>query len=113
MAKYFNDHEVDGLDQKLIDMLDRMRDSAGIPIVITCGERTPEHNAELATSVSDSAHLKGLAADLHCADSKTRYKLIKAALAVEFRRIEIGTAHIHVDIDPDKPQEVMWLGISS
>lgn len=113
MAKYFKESEVAGLDQRLIDMLDRLRERANIPIKITCGRRTPEENSALKTSVSDSAHLQGLAVDISCQDSQTRYALVEAAFFVGFRRIGIETLHLHLDIDATKPQNVAFLGISS
>lgn len=123
MAKYFSDGEVAGLNERLIILLDQWRDKAGIPITITCGLRTQEKNDSLSTplgdsgsvlkgSVPDSAHLKGLAVDVRCSDSTTRFKLVKAALEVRFRRIEVATAHIHVDISETLPQDVLFLGIS-
>lgn len=109
--KYFTDDEVAGLSEELIKMLDEMREIAGMPIVITCGFRSVEHNAEVG-GVTDSAHTKGLAVDIHCPDSMTRYILISAAFKVGFKRIEAATEHIHVDIDESLPQNVMWLGVS-
>lgn len=109
--KYFNDAEVEGLNPTLCRMLDQMRDIAEIPIFITCGLRTVEENKRVG-GVPDSAHLKGLAADLRCHDSASRYKLIWAALKVGFKRIEVATGHLHVDIDNSKSQNVMFLGIS-
>lgn len=123
MARYFTDEEIKGLDSRFVVLLDQWRDRAGIPITITCGLRTQEKNDALSTplgndsdilkgSVSDSAHLKGLAVDVRCPDSSTRFKLVSAAFEVGFKRIEVATAHIHVDIDEQKPQNVIWLGIS-
>lgn len=109
--RYFTESEVEGLSPRLALMLDQMRDKAEIPIFITCGFRSPEHNAAVG-GVEDSEHTKGLAADLKCNDSVTRYKLIWAALAVGFKRIEIANRHIHVGIDETKPLNVMWLGES-
>lgn len=109
--KYFLEDEVLGLKDELILKLDQMRSVAGVPIVITSGLRTLGTNA-VTQGVHDSAHLKGLAADIHCPDSGTRFKLVAAAFQVGFKRIEAASAHIHVDIDPDLPQNVLWLGIS-
>lgn len=111
MAKYFSDKEIEGLDPRLVILMDQWRDRAGIPIVITCGYRSPEHN-EIVGGVENSAHTKGLAADVRCSDSATRFKLIEAAFFVGFKRIEAATKHVHVDIDETKPQNVLWLGIS-
>ena len=113
MATHFSEEEVEGLDPTLVSMLDWTRESLGLPIVITCGRRSPEEN-EAVGGVADSAHLKGLAVDLRCPDSHYRFLLTKALLTAGFTRIEQGTEHIHVDlmVDDRHPKEVMWLGIS-
>lgn len=113
MTNYFSENETKGLDPHLVEKLNIMREAAGIPVVITCGVRTPEENAKLNGSAPDSAHLYGLAADIRCPDSNARYHLLQGAFSAGFRRIEVGTAHIHVDIDVSKPQEVCWLGVSA
>lgn len=112
--KYFKENEVAGLKDELALKLDQMRDLVGEPITISTpngGLRSPEQNLAVGGK-SNSAHLRGYAADLPCADSSFRYKLVKAAYAVGFRRIEVCTAHVHVDCDPDLPQDVMPVGIS-
>jgi hypothetical protein len=112
MLKFFNkvdDPNMVGLSDKLMSMLDNARTIAGVPIVITSGLRTPEHNAEVG-GVADSAHLKGLAADLQCSDSSNRYAIIYGLYVAGFKRIEICKGHIHVDIDESKDQRVIFLG---
>jgi len=111
MVKWFKPGEVTGLSDILIDRLDRMREAAGIPLIITCGLRTIKAN-DLVEGKPNSAHLSGLAADLACPDSQTRFKLVLAAYQAGFRRIEVASAHIHVDIDETKPQDVMFMGVS-
>lgn len=113
MARYFSDTDIAGLQPPLVIRIDQMRAVAGIPIVLTCTVRTVDQNSALPTAVSDSAHLGGWAVDIRCPDSSTRFKLLQAAFAVGFRRIEVGTHHIHVDMDETKAQDVVWLGISS
>lgn len=105
--KYFAEHEVYKLDKKLVDMLDKAREIAGIPFVITSGFRTPEHNARVGGE-PNSAHLRGLAADLRCRNSEERFAIVNALLKVGFNRIGIGSSFIHCDIDPTLPQNVMW-----
>ena len=110
MGKYqfFSDDEVAGLDDGLCQMLSIARGRANVPFVITCGLRTAEQNAALSESVSDSAHLTGHAVDLACADSPTRYAMIKACLDAGFTRLGIYSAHIHIDNDSTKPPQVIW-----
>lgn len=109
---FFTLEEVKGLDQELVAKLDWARGRAGVPFTITCGVRTEEENNAVG-GVPDSAHLKGLAVDIRCQDSAARFKMVNAMLLAGFKRIEIGTLHVHVDVDGTKPQEVMWTGISS
>ena len=105
---FFKDSEVEGLDRELCAMLDLARGKANVPFIITCGLRTPEQNAALPESVSDSAHLTGHAVDLACADSPTRYAMIQGLLAAGFNRIGIYSAHLHCDNDATKPPNVCW-----
>lgn len=105
--KYFAEHEVYKLDKKLVDMLDKARDIAGIPFVITSGFRTPEHNKRVGGE-PNSAHLRGLAVDLRCRNSLERHTIVNALLKVGFNRIGLGSSFIHCDIDSTLPQNVMW-----
>jgi zinc D-Ala-D-Ala carboxypeptidase len=111
MAKWFNSTEIEGLSPRLVILLDQMRELAEIPIFITCGYRSPEHNAEIG-GVPNSAHVKGEAVDIRCHDSITRYKLVWAALKVGFKRIGVESVHLHLDISESLPQNVMFLGES-
>ena len=108
---FFTDKEVEGLDPVLVAKLNQARQLAGVPFVVNCGYRSPEHNAEIG-GVEDSAHTKGLAVDLACLDSSTRFNIVKGALMSGFRRVEVADKHIHLDIDSTKPQDVMWIGVS-
>lgn len=111
MARYFTPEEVAGLDPRLIDMLDRARGIAKVPFIITSGLRSVEENAG-AGGVSDSSHLRGLAVDLRCQESRARYFMISALLAAGFTRIGLYSAHLHVDIDSTLPPMVAWVGVS-
>ncbi len=113
MAKwrYFSDTEVEGLDSEFVAKLDMARHEAGIPFVITSGKRTAGEN-ERVMGVDASSHLKGIAVDLRSPDSTTRFRIVKSLLDQGITRIGVYDAHIHVDTDPDKPHEVMWIGVS-
>lgn len=114
MGKYrnFSDGEVEGLDERLVSKLDDARDVCGFPFKITSGLRQPEANANIG-GVPNSSHLKGLAADLaRPTEYEPLWKMIWALGLSGFKRIEIATRHIHVDIDDSKPSPVMWYGES-
>lgn len=91
------------ISENLVRMLDQVREIYGKPITITSGYRTPEHNAEVG-GVPDSAHVKGLAADIY---GSNMLDLLAAVKMVGFKRVGVASNFIHVDIDTSKPQ-VAW-----
>ena len=88
-------------------MLDAVRKKFGKPIKINSGYRTVARNKKIG-GVADSSHLKGLAADISCSNSVDRFKLLNLLLEVGFNRIGIAKSFIHVDIDKNKSQNVIW-----
>ena len=66
---------VDNLN-KLADYLDVIREKVGKPILISSGFRCPVLNKAVG-GVSNSQHLKGLAADLICADMESLEKVLR------------------------------------
>ena len=106
--KYFKESEIKGLQPELVSLLDKCREEAGVPFSITSGFRTSEENAALPDAVPDSAHLDGLAVDIKCLDSSSRWKIVNAAIKVGFKRIGIGNKFVHLDVDLLKPQNCIW-----
>jgi uncharacterized protein YcbK (DUF882 family) len=106
--QYFTDEEVQGLNDFLCQMLSIARGKAGVPFIITSGLRTEAQNAGLPEAVHDSAHLTGNAVDLACADSETRYAMLKGLLQAGFNRIGIYASHLHADNSPTLPPNVVW-----
>lgn len=105
--RYFKPKEIINLKHELVSMLDEARHLAQIPFKINSGYRTPDENKK-AGGEPNSAHLRGLAADIACSNSASRYKIINAALKVGFTRIGIGKTYIHLDCDKSLPQGVVW-----
>ena len=91
----------------LLDRLDAAREAAGIPFVINSGFRCPAHNRAVG-GVPDSAHARGYAVDISCVNSHSRFVMLRALLDAGFRRIELAPTWLHVDCDPDKPQDVAF-----
>lgn len=102
-------HTFAELKPELRLLLDKMRGECGFPFKINSGYRTAAQNASLSDSVSDSAHLSGLAVDLACTESTKRLKLIQVAVANGITRLGIGKTFIHIDISKTLPQGVSWL----
>ena len=114
--KYFTYEEFDSPDfvgsgklvsDELISMLDVARKKYGKSMAINSGYRTIEHNAEVGGK-PESSHLKGLAADISCTNSTDRFLLEGILREVGFTRIGIGNSFIHVDIDKEKTQKLLW-----
>lgn len=99
---------VDMMDDYFLQMLDDARHKAGIPFVITSGYRCPSHNRAVG-GVANSAHTKGLAADIACSDERSRGYIIGALYEASFNRIGIHPDFIHVDDDDSKDADVVWL----
>jgi len=99
---------VDMMDDYFLQMLDDARHKAGIPFVITSGYRCPSHNRAVG-GVANSAHTKGLAADIACSDERSRGYIIGALYEASFNRIGIHPDFIHVDDDDSKSADVVWL----
>lgn len=98
----------DRMQPSLVSKLDLARDDAGVPIQITSSYRHGD----------DKAHGRGWAVDLSdnlvgdaCA-SHWRFRVVRALLRQGFARIGVYDRHIHVDLDPDLPQQVLWWGTS-
>ena len=119
--KYFKLEEFDSPDlpgsgshmqDEFLTLLDKARAEAGIAFRITSGFRTPEHNKALKKRgyqvATNSAHLKGLAADIAVTSSANRLIIIESLLYVGFRRLGISYNFIHVDLDSAKVQDVIW-----
>lgn len=114
--KYFSQSDFDKcnpsckleeMDEKFMKKLDIARQIAKIPIIPTSGFRSEEWEHEQGRD-GTSSHTKGLAIDLKAEDSPTRYKLINSLLSVGLNRIGIGKNFIHVDMDKNKPSNVIW-----
>jgi len=96
------------IDNQFVKTLQRLRSAYGRAITITSGVRCTKHNAEVGGETF-SAHLYGFAADIACTDSTQRWELVALCMRM-FRRVGVYNGWIHVDNDPQKPQNVMWVG---
>lgn len=90
--------------------LNTVREIVGQSLIATSMTRCAKHNKEIG-GVIKSAHLKGLAADISCTTMKLRGKIVKAAYAAGFDRIEVSSVHVHLDMDDTKERDVLMLKI--
>lgn len=116
MYKYFRLNEFDSPDEpgsgelmepNVLEALDNARELAGFPFVVTSGVRSIAHNKAVGGTKS-SSHLLGYAVDLAVPSSRRRFIMLEALLDAGFTRIGIGEDFMHVDMDPQKTQNVIW-----
>jgi len=90
----------------IMTLLQRMRDSMGIPLRVIDGVRCAKHNASVG-GAAGSRHVPengGDAVDVECADSGIRYHLVAFALAYGVPFVEVCPNHVHLDARPGDPR---------
>lgn len=116
MAKYFSPKEfkactppcdISQMDAGFLALLDEVRETAGIPLVLNCAYRSKEWEKKQGRS-GNSAHTRGKAVDIRCNTSANRYKIVRAALLCGVCRIGVGKTFVHLDNDKTLPQGVIW-----
>jgi len=111
--KYFDKSEFNNfemMDEKLLSMLDEMREIYGYPIKITSSYRSPEHPIEAAKK-QPGEHSYGAAVDIVSDSGGKTFRLVKAAIEVGFTRIGISRkkGFIHLGIGyPNTPEKTIW-----
>jgi zinc D-Ala-D-Ala carboxypeptidase len=105
MSKYFKKIEYN-MNADFLAKLDEAREYSGIPFIINSAYRSPEHPESIKNPTS--SHIKGLAVDISVKDGRQRFLVLDALLHVGFSRIGVAGTFIHVDLDLDKSQNVIW-----
>jgi uncharacterized protein YcbK (DUF882 family) len=116
-VRYFKPNEFDDptmpgtgteMQREIIGPLDYIREHLGKPMVVNSGYRTTAHNIAVG-GATNSAHMRGLAADIKAVNSATRWKIVYYAMEIGITRIGIGPTIVHLDADLSLPQDVLWL----
>ena len=92
----------------LIIALEKLERESDLELEFSSGYRCKACNAA-AGGVKNSAHLRGKAVDILVDNSVERWQLLSAVVKMGFRRIGIGRGFIHLDLDLNLPQDVVWL----
>lgn len=122
--KYFKEKEfqacspacsMSDMHPETLRRMDALREAAGIPCVLNSAGRTYEWERSKGRPGTSShvykkdGSMKCRAVDIRCNNNANRMKLIKAAIEVGYRRIGVANTFIHVDDDPAKSQDVVWM----
>lgn len=105
------DAKLPEMDKNLVQMLQELRNFMNRPLRITSGARCTLHNSQVGGSIN-SSHVVNKAADIECTNVADAYDLLRVILKHGlFNRV--GLYHdqdcIHVDVDANKPQEIVWV----
>lgn len=115
-SKYFKDSEfarcspscsINDMQQSTLDKLDKARELAGIPFVLTSAHRSSAHDKAKGRSGTGS-HTLGHAVDIKCNTSSNRFLIVDALLKAGFKRIGIANNFIHADDSIQHAQAVIW-----
>lgn len=117
-AKYFQPAEfrrctppcsIDDMQQNFLTLLDAIRERAGVPLVLNSAYRSRDYERSKGRS-GNSAHTLGLAVDIRCYNTATRWRIIKAAMSLGVSRIGIGDTFVHIDTGGSRglPPNVLW-----
>ena len=88
-------------------LLDKMRKIINQPIIINSAYRSEEYERKKGRN-GTSSHCKGNAVDIRCNSDSYKFLIVQTALSLGFGRIGIGANFVHLDLDSDKTQKVMW-----
>lgn len=97
--------------QDFMDTLDRVREKAGIPLVLNSAYRSKAWELSKGRT-GDGAHPLGVAVDIRANNNANKYKIIKAALECGVTRIGVYAWGVHIDIGDryGKTPQVVWYG---
>jgi uncharacterized protein YcbK (DUF882 family) len=93
------------IKRELLEGLQKLREEAGQPVIITSGYRNPGHNARVGGSPT-SRHLTGEAADIRIPGLHPD-EVAQLAAAAGFTGIGIYDSFTHVDV---RPVPARWRG---
>ena len=84
-----------------------MRKIIDKPIILNSAYRTVKYEKSKKRT-GNSSHTKGCAVDIRCATDSYKFLIVQTALALGIKRIGVGDVYVHIDIDKDKTQNVIW-----
>lgn len=114
--KYFSAQEfkrctpscsIEDMDEEFLRKIDEVREKAGIPMYMLSAYRSPQWEVGKGRS-GKGDHPQGCGVDFRCLTGAERYKILRAAFEVGFRRIGIAKTYIHLGTGENLPQDVVW-----
>lgn len=116
IPKYFKESEFEKLtpsctifqmDEHLLVLLDQLRESVGLPFVITSAYRSPDWDLAKGRT-GKGPHTKGMAVDIASPSSYFMRLVLQHALKMPFAGIGIGKSFIHLDVMYRPLSPLVW-----
>jgi zinc D-Ala-D-Ala carboxypeptidase len=98
---------LNNISTELVEELQKVREDYGCPMTVSSGVRCPIWNKACGGS-GNSSHLIGLAVDISIDDAVLRHRFIRTVLELGWQRIGLAKSFIHLDIDLNKTNPVIW-----
>lgn len=96
------------VEMEFVELLQKIRNRAGIPMRINSACRCEEHN-KAVKGAKNSAHVRCIAVDVEAKSTRARYYILEAAHYYGINRIGVARNFIHLDTDDTLPKDVFWL----
>jgi hypothetical protein len=96
------------VNPKLPEVLDEVRELAGVPMGVSSGPRCVPYNIHIG-GAEYSEHIDGDGADIPCSTSRDRFLIIQAAIVCGITRIGVAKTFIHLGISKTNDPLVMWV----
>ena len=94
-----------------LDLLQKLRNMCGFPLVITSGYRCPTHNKSVSHTGEAGPHTTGKAVDIKV-DRQKAYTVLKCALILGFTGIGVSQKgegrFLHLDNINDTTRPTVW-----
>ena len=94
----------DKMDQNFLEKLDKLREIAGFPFILTSTYRDEETNRK-AGGAKSSQHLLGKAADIKVTNGWQKYQIVKGCIELG---MSFGVAKTFIHVDSRDSVPVMW-----
>lgn len=97
------------MQHEFMVILQAIRSEYGKPMRVTSGYRHPTHPIEARKLHSEGEHTSGRCADVACATSQDRFRLLELAYKHGITRIGIAATFLHLGIGSGRlPNYVAW-----
>lgn len=116
IPSYFTDKELMckcgcgkvNMNGEFLDKLNEARHFAGKGWKVNSAYRCAAHNKAVG-GVAGSSHTKGYAVDISAPTSQKKFEIVSNAMKAGINRIGIGKTFVHLDTDPSKASNVIFL----